>query len=67
MTEGGIVAVEHEDHSFGSRGGGVSIGGQLEGFPFVVEDGEVDEVEDGVGMFALRIGGGVLFLLGILN
>ena len=27
VAEVGIVAVEHEDHSFRSRGGGVSIGG----------------------------------------
>ena len=67
MSEVGIVAVEHEDHSFGRRGGGVSIGGQFDCFPFVVEDCKVDEVGDGVGMLALRVGGGVLILLGVLN
>ena len=67
VSEVGIVAVEHEDHSFGSRGGGVSIGGQFDCFPFVVEDCKVDEVSDGVGMLTLRVGGGVLILLGVLN
>ena len=60
-----IVSMEHNNNSFDSRGGGVSICGKLECFSFVVSDREGNEVDLWVLVMSLWIRRVVLVLLGI--
>lgn len=62
-----MVAVVHKNHGLDRFRGRVSICGQLELVPFIGGDCELDEVNVGEGVMALRVSGMLLILLGFEN
>jgi hypothetical protein len=67
VSDVGVEPVEHDDQRFGFLFGRVLIGSQLDELLVLVEHFELDEVDEGEHMLALRVGRGVAVLLCVLD